>query len=326
MSASGHRVSVVVPVRDRAELLDRCLAALVPQLGAGCEVVVVDDGSTDDSREVARRWASLGPVQLLDGGGRGAVAARALGVEASGADVVAFTDSDCVPSAGWLAAGLAAIDGGADLVQGRTTPARPCGMLERSLWATREDGLYATCNLFVRRSVFDAAGGFDRHAGDRLETRRGPLPGRGFGEDTLLGWRIRRSGAERRFCADAHVAHHVFPFDLREHVLRAWQAGAFSRLVDEIPELRDELLVAGVFLGTPRRLPLYLAPVAAMAGRRSVVLGLLAAWSAAAGREVLRRERGPRRRALALAASLLGDAVSGASLVATSARTRRVVL
>lgn len=326
MNAPEARVSVVIPVRDRADLLDRCLAALAPQLGEDREAIVVDDGSTDGSGEVATRWAATAPVRVLDAGGRGAVEARALGVEASTAEVLAFTDSDCEPSPGWLDAGLAAIDRGADLVQGRTTPARPCGVLERSMWATREDGLYATCNLFVRRTAYDAAGGFDRHAGDRLGTADGPLVGRGFGEDTILGWRIRRAGCHRCFSEEAHVAHHVFPFDLRDHVMRAWQAGGFSQLVREVPELRRELLVGGVFLGTPRRVPLYLAGLAVAVGRRRTAGASAAVWVGMVGRQVLRHERGPRRRALALLVLVLDDAVSGASLVRASARTGSVVL
>lgn len=325
MTGGRLRISVIIPVRDRAELLDRCLGALAPRLGDHAEVVVVDDGSRDRTRQVALEWASRHRVRVLDNEGSGAVAARSTGVAASDGEVLAFTDSDCVPSPGWLAAGLAAIDAGADLVQGRTTPERACGVLERSLWVTGDDGLHATCNLFVRRSAFDAAGGFDPAAGRRLAYRAGHLRGLGFGEDTLLGWRIRRSGRAYTFAPDAHVAHHVFAFDARDHIRRSWQAGGFPGLIAEVPELRNRLLVAGLFLGTARRLPLYLTVPAMATGRRGVAAGSAGVWMVWLGREVRRREQG-RRRLAALGAGVVADVVTATALVSASVRARSVVL
>lgn len=322
---SAARVAVVIPVRDRATLLDRCLAALVPQLGDDAEVVVVDDGSRDGSAQVARRWAERAPVRVLDGGGRGAVAARCLGVDSTDADVLAFTDSDCVPSAGWLERGVAAVEEGHDLVQGRTTPVRPCGMLERSIWVTAPNGLYDTCNLFVRREAYEAAGGFDQRAGDRLSFRPGALRGLGFGEDTLLGWRIRRGDGRVTFAPDAHVGHHVFGFDAREHLRRAWQAGGFPALVREVPELRAEL-DRGVFLGSARRVPLYIAVAATVARRHGTATVAAGAWVALHAAEVRRRERLPRRQAASLVVSCAADAVTAVALVTASARARTVVL
>ncbi len=319
-------VTVVIPVRDRADLLDRCLGALVPQLGPGADVVVIDDGSTDGSGDVARRWARQGAVTVLDGAGRGAVAARSRGIAESTGEIVAFTDSDCVPAPGWLAAGVDAVVGGLDLVQGRTLPVRPCGLLERSIWTTGETGLYDTCNLFVRRAAYEAVGGFDVEAGDRLHFRAGRLRGLGFGEDTLLGWRLRRAGRSHGYVDEAEVRHHVFPFDARDHLRRAWQAGGFAGLVGEVPELRDELLVDRSFLGSRRRVPLYAAGLFALVGRRREAAVAAGVWAAGHGREVLRRERGPRRWAAALAVACADDAVTAVALVVGSARTRSLVL
>lgn len=325
-SLTAARVAVVIPVRDRAVLLDRCLAALVPQLGDDHEVVVVDDGSVDGSADVARRWSHGARIRVLDSGGRGAVAARQLGVASTSADVIAFTDSDCVPSPGWLHAGVAAIDAGHDLVQGRTTPVRPCGMLERSIWVTSLNGLYDTCNLFLRRTAYDAAGGFDDRAGGRLGFRPGRLRGLGFGEDTLLGWRIRRSGGREAFAPDAHVGHHVFELDARDTLRRSWQAGGFPGLVREVPEMRSSLLTHGVFLGTTRRVPLLLAFALAAGRRPAAAAAAGAGWVAWHAAEVARRERGARRRLVALAVATTSDAVTAAALVAASVRSRTVVL
>ena len=166
------------------------------------------------------------------------MAARTLGVEAARAPILAFTDSDCEPAPGWLEAGLAAIEAGADVVQGLTRPARPARPLERSVYSMRDDGLFATCNVLYRRSAFDAAGGFDGHTGDRLGFRPGSrLRGYGFGEDTLIGWRVRRAG-QAVFAPEAVVTHAVFPVDVVDVFTRAWTMGAFPGLLREVPELR----------------------------------------------------------------------------------------
>ncbi|MDP2305389.1 MAG: glycosyltransferase family A protein [Pseudomonadota bacterium] len=84
---------VVVPVRDGANTLPRCLDALVRALPAGAEIVVVDDGSHDASAAVAARF----PVRLVaHAQSRGASAARNTGAAASDAALVAFVDADVV--------------------------------------------------------------------------------------------------------------------------------------------------------------------------------------------------------------------------------------
>lgn len=318
---STPAVSVIVPVRDRRELLRRCLGCLEAQTFAEHEVLVVDDGSVDGSAEVAIEAAGRGqPVRLLRSGGAGAVAARALAVREARAPVLAFTDSDCEPAPDWLERGLAHIAGGADLVQGRTEPTRPTGVLERTVWTTRDDGLHPTCNVLYRRSAFEAAGGFDVAEGERLGFRPGRwLRGLGFGEDTLAAWRVRRAGTAV-FAPDVLVRHHVFPPDPVAHVLRAVNAGAFPGLVRAVPELRCLLLHDGVWLGSPRRGLLYVAVALAALRHPAPAALAVAAWVLGHARAL-----GPGGRR-ALPVVLAHDAVTGASLLAGSARARTVVL
>jgi hypothetical protein len=319
-------VSVVVPVRDRRALLRQTLDSLAAQTVTDHEVIVVDDGSTDGSASEAARDAAAGrPVRVVDGGGRGAVAARTAGVAVARADVLAFTDSDCVPGPGWLAAGLAAIDGGADVVQGLTRPARPVRALERSVWSTRDDGLFATCNVFYRRGAFDAAGGFDQRAGDRLGFRPGSqLRGYGFGEDTLLGWRVRRNGTAV-FAPDAVVEHAVFPVDVVDSLKRAWTTGAFPALIREVPELR-QTLAPSLRAGRGQRALLCAGAVAVLARRPAVAGGLGALWAAARWDALARVEPSARRRGRLLVADLALEATRTAALAWGSLRARTLVL
>lgn len=104
------RVSVVVPAYNAAGLIRECLAALGTQSlpRADYELIVVDDGSSDGTAQVA---AGFEGVRVISQPNRGAPAARNAGMRAAGAPWVAFTDADCIPSRGWLAALLAAVAG-----------------------------------------------------------------------------------------------------------------------------------------------------------------------------------------------------------------------
>jgi len=307
-------------------LLEATLDALADQTFGDFEVIVVDDGSSDGSGDAARAAGARLDVTVIAGGGRGAVAARTCGVEAARGEIVAFTDSDCIPQPGWLAAGVREIDRGADVVQGLTRPDGGVRPHERTLWSEHDDGLFATCNVFYRRDAFDRAGGFDGGAGDRLGFRPGEaLTGLGFGEDTLLGWRVRRHGTSSH-APDAIVLHHVFPTDLADTARRAWAAGGFPGLVVEVPELRHLLLTGGFILGPWSRLGLY-AGVAAMVARRPTIgVAFLLVWAGGRWRRLAPLSGSLRRKVAALPADLAIDAVTATALVAGSIRRRRLVL
>jgi hypothetical protein len=325
VSDARPRVSVIVPVRDRRALLRQLLDALATQTYRDFEVVVVDDGSRDGSADEARADEALGrPVRVVSSGGVGAVAARGAGVAEAAGDVLAFTDSDCVPSGAWLAAGVAAIDDGADVVQGLTRPSRPMRPLERSVTSDRPDGLFATCNVFYRRAAFDAAGGFDGDA-TRLGFRSNRRArGLGFGEDTIAAWRVRRHG-RAAFAPDAVVEHDVLMPDAVDAVSRAWLTGAFPALVAEVPELRDSLLTKRYLLGTSR-LGLYGAVLLGATGRRRATAAALSVWCAGWIRTAWAGEGSAAQRLASVPALLAVDAVTGAALVAGSVRARTLVL
>ncbi len=92
-------VSVVIPVLDDAENLQRCLDALARQTLAPDEIVVVDNGSRDDSAGVARRSGARVVRELRPG----IPAASAGGYDAATRDVIARLDADCVPTPTWIA-------------------------------------------------------------------------------------------------------------------------------------------------------------------------------------------------------------------------------
>lgn len=163
-------VSVIIPVRDAAARIPECLEALCAQSwpADALQVIVVDDGSVDETRARVRRF----PVELVPTRGAGSpYAARNQGLERARGEIIAFTDSDCVPAKDWVAQGVAKLQAeGADLAAGQvryrcSEPPRADELFdairhvdhERSV----ERGVAMTSNLFVRRAVFAAQGPFD---------------------------------------------------------------------------------------------------------------------------------------------------------------------
>lgn len=97
--STAPTVAVVIPARDDARLLARCLAALAQQTRLPDEILVVDDGSHDDTARTARAFDAR--VVRLDGDG--IPAASAAGYDATDARFICRLDADCVPPPTWVA-------------------------------------------------------------------------------------------------------------------------------------------------------------------------------------------------------------------------------
>lgn len=98
--------SVVIPVKDDAELLARCLTALHAQDSPADEVIVVDNGSSDASASVALAWGA----RVLACDEPGIPAAASTGYDAARGDLILRLDADCEPDPGWIAAIVSAFD------------------------------------------------------------------------------------------------------------------------------------------------------------------------------------------------------------------------
>ncbi len=200
--------SVVVPSYNRPEFLERCLGALAAQSypAADFEIVVADDAASERTRQQAAAWAAWrqahGPrIHYLPvAKTKGPAAARNAGWRAARGEIIAFTDDDCIPDAGWLAAGIRAIEAGASGVAGRVVmplPAVPTDY-ERDAagLATAE---FVTANGFFRRSALEAVGGFD----ERFAAA--------WREDSDLWFTLLEHGEPLTSAPDAVVLHPVRP-------------------------------------------------------------------------------------------------------------------
>jgi glycosyltransferase involved in cell wall biosynthesis len=205
--ADGRLVSVVIPARNEAPGIRRIVRAVLRQHvpGVAIEVIVVDDGSTDGTSEVAFR-AGARVVQVTRSPGNPG-AARNLGARAAKGGTIVFLDADCVPSTGWLGALLYAHDEGAAAVGG-------------SIEAAPDQGLAARCNHYCGSYHVHsgrARGGVPNHPPANLSVRRTAfLSTAGFTErlpaadgHEELAWQdeLRRAGHSIVFEPTAVVWH-----------------------------------------------------------------------------------------------------------------------
>lgn len=188
LGRSPRLVSAVVPARNAADTLPQQLSALAAQTyGGSWEVVVVDNGSTDNTVEVALGFSdSIRGLSVVNASQRkGAGYARNIGARSAAGDLLVFCDADDIVEQDWLS-GLVEAATQADAVGSlidRSALDLPLalGYLRRA-----PAGSFA-----VWREVFEALGGFD--------------PKYLAAEDTELSWRIQLSGFKLNPAPTAHM-------------------------------------------------------------------------------------------------------------------------
>jgi glycosyltransferase involved in cell wall biosynthesis len=224
------KASVIVPTRDRADVLDACLASIAAQSlpREDFEVVVIDNGSTDHTAAVVARHASRLALQSRSEPEPGLHVGRHAGLRLARSDILVFADDDIVAEPTWLAAVVDAFaDPAVALVGGndrplfeRDPPAWLRAWWERPMRHGRalphlsildfgagrfpiDPGYVWGCNYAIRRDALLAAGGFHP---DGVPTDR--LRWRGDGETHVSDW-VRRSGRRTLFDGGASVGHRV---------------------------------------------------------------------------------------------------------------------
>ena len=193
------------------------------------EVIVVDgasgDGTLESVAELEREFP--GRVQALEVAPFGPSASRQHGARAAKGDILAFIDSDCVAAdADWLNSGVSGLEAnlGLGIAQGRTLPPPGAQIPARSRYVMVEglDPAHHACNMFYRRSAFEAVGGFSKDYYFDVEKERQSLLSRlssrlfrihfvlhCSAEDTDLGWRVIDAGWGKTYCENALVYHEV---------------------------------------------------------------------------------------------------------------------
>jgi glycosyltransferase involved in cell wall biosynthesis len=232
-------ISVIVATRDRAPLLKSTLEALCAQVSPGCpvEILVADNGSIDETRQVVRAAAreSTIPVTYLTETRAGKSHALNTAVEHARGDLLVFTDDDVLPSPKWLLAyALAFSETGADYAAGRILPlweATPPrwltpplhgvlavadgGQQRLILQGVQDEIMPIGANMAVRRHVLDRIGGWNPNLGKLKDTLR-------TGEDHEFALKLLAAGFAGVYEPDAYVLHRVPAERLRLGYFLRW--------------------------------------------------------------------------------------------------------
>jgi glycosyltransferase involved in cell wall biosynthesis len=204
--------SVIIPAYNASNTIEETLRVLEAQTEKAFDVIVVDDGSTDGTREIVARY----PVKMLIQDHRGPAAARNLGARNAKGDILVFTDSDCTPTETWLAEMLKPFKEPHIIgVQGRYMT-KQCELTAKFVQYEIEERYNRMSKLehidFIgsysaayRRDAFLQAGGFD----ESFPTASG--------EDPDLSFRLSKKGFKMVFNNKA-VVYHRHPSILSDYL------------------------------------------------------------------------------------------------------------
>jgi glycosyltransferase involved in cell wall biosynthesis len=218
-------ISIIVPAYNAAQTLPACLAALQRQTQPPDEIIVVDDGSQDQTTQVARAYGA----QLLEQPHQGPAIARNLGIYQARGDIVLFTDADCEPVPTWVAEMMRPFtDPRVVGVKGsyRTHQQERVARLVQCEFEERYDRLERletidfidTYSAAFRLAVLREMGGFD------------PAFPRADNEDVELSYRLSRAGCRLMFNRQA-VVYHWHPSTWRAYLCRKIKRGYWRMMV-----------------------------------------------------------------------------------------------
>jgi GT2 family glycosyltransferase len=201
-SGPWPRISVIVCTHNGQRTLEECLRRLMTLTYPDYEVIVVDDGSSDASAEIAEAHGA----RLVATDHRGLSHARNVGIASASGEIVAFLDDDAYPDHDWLYYVAAALRanahagvGGPNIAPEDDCPVAECvaaapGGPIHVLISDREAEHVPGCNMAFRKSALEEIGGFDERF-------------RVAGDDVDVCWRLQESGRTLGFSAGAVVMH-----------------------------------------------------------------------------------------------------------------------
>ncbi|MBA4018967.1 MAG: family 2 glycosyl transferase [Pirellula sp.] len=260
-------ISVIVPTRNRNDLLSQCLERLSPESQTApaelYEVIVTDDGDGHAPPEIL---AEFPWVKWVAGPRRGPAANRNNGAKNAAGQWLAFVDDDCLPDAAWLSSFASAIHPDCDVYEGKTTCASGIDSPLKHAPVNLQGGCLWSCNFLIAKQLFFKVGGFDEEY---------PYP---YMEDADLRDQLVRAGNHYEFVPEAIVDHPPRPTTpggrlakYHESWLYHWYKNGHRKL--GAPRLI--LLIFRTRLANALQYPLSLDTLRAFASLTSELWGLL---------------------------------------------------
>jgi glycosyltransferase involved in cell wall biosynthesis len=226
-NSSTEKVSVIVPAFNSSGTISKCIESLERQsFGRPYEIIVVNDGSTDDTEQKARMFKK---ARVISQENAGPAKTRNVGARAAKGSIVLFTDADCIADYNWIAEMVKPFEDEKVVgVQGRYRT-RQKGVIpvftqleieqryERMAAASDVDfiGSYAAA---YRKSIFIKLKGFD-------ESFRSAS-----GEDPELSFRMAKAGHKMVFNPDA-IVYHTHQRSLASYLRTRYKRGYWGRLL-----------------------------------------------------------------------------------------------
>lgn len=213
-----NTVSVIIPVYNEEKYLDRCLSTLLDQTYKDLEIIVIDDDSTDSSKEIIKKY----PIKYLHQPHRGPAAAKNLGAEHATGEILVFGDGDIYYDKRFIE------DIVSPIIEGKAI-----GTYSKEMYVANPDNIWSQCyninlNLdyhrkvkknfpdvytgykAIRKNVFIGAGGFDNV---------------GYGEDLTLYPKLKIKSQ----AAQNAISYHYNPDNAHETFITARWVGKGNR-------------------------------------------------------------------------------------------------
>ena len=293
-------VSVIIPAYNRSRLLEELVESIWRQDFdlSRVEIIVVDNCCTDDTPSKLMELERRSPCRFIHfrmSENHGPAPARNAAVRRASGEFLAFTDSDCRTDPDWLRSGLNAFAPGVAFVAGAVLnkPEQPIGFLSRYRpGIAAEHASYPTENIFYRREVFVALGGFDENLCYPDVLSR-PIEC----ADSDLAWQMIDRGYQHRFCAEAAVYHEVEKQRPLTWLFEPWRLCLVPLLIRRHPAARAKLLHWNLFW-YPGSIRFYAASAAVIAsllliGWKAALAVAVAFWIVRVGVRVLIQRKNP---------------------------------
>jgi cellulose synthase/poly-beta-1,6-N-acetylglucosamine synthase-like glycosyltransferase len=226
----SHLVSIIIPAFNAAGRIDSCLKELCAQARPwDAEILVVNDGSTDNTAEIVHRYPK---VRLINQANAGPATARNRGAFATKGHILVFTDDDCVPANGWLDALLKPFDDREVVATKGAYRTKQKGLIARFVQIEYE-GRYRLMSRSDSIDFVDTYSAAFRR--DRFLEMHGFNPefSLASAEDAELSYRMSARGWKMKFVPDAVVYHShpdaLWQYCRKKYKFACWRVVALRR-------------------------------------------------------------------------------------------------